>query len=39
MEIHLAEVPGKPYLLLYRASLMTPVGPLNIQNVRFKKLN
>lgn len=39
MEIHLAEVPGKPYLLLYRASMMTPVGPLNIQNVKFKKMD
>jgi len=39
LEIHLAEVPGKPYLLLYKASMMTPVGPLNIQNVKFKQLN
>ncbi|QDG78279.1 DUF3108 domain-containing protein [Labrenzia sp. PHM005] len=39
MEVHLAEVPGKPYLLLYKASLMTPVGPLNVQNVKFKKMN
>lgn len=36
MEVHLAEIPGKPYLLLYRASLMTPVGPLNVQNVKYK---
>lgn len=38
MEVHLAEIPGKPYLLLYKASLMTPVGPLNVQNVKFKKM-
>lgn len=36
MEVHLAEIPGQPYLLLYRASLMTPVGPLNVQNVKYK---
>lgn len=36
MEIHLGEIPGQPYMLLYKASLMTPVGKAVVQNVKFK---
>lgn len=36
MEIHLAGIPGVPYLLLYRASLMTPAGKAVAQNVKYK---
>lgn len=39
MEIHLAEISGTPYLLLYRASVMTSAGKAVLQNVKFKNIN
>ncbi|MEP3049532.1 MAG: DUF3108 domain-containing protein [Roseibium sp.] len=39
MEVHLSEIPGTPYLLLYRASLMTSAGKAVLQNVKFYNSN
>jgi len=35
-EVHLAEIKGQPYLVLYKASLDTPVGHASVTSVRMK---
>lgn len=39
MEVELAQVPGTTYLILYKASLNTPAGPVSVNSVKMKSFN
>ena len=39
MEVELAQVSSTPYLIVYKASLNTPAGPVSVNSVKMKSFN